>query len=595
MVKAVEMARLILSGIPVSPGIAIGKTGHMQRPALRRARMSIGADAVETELNRLYEAAREVRDELARTRESVPGELSEQKDVIASHMLICQDPKLLQGAAAYIRERHMSAVRALEKTGESLCAAFRAMDDPYLRDRVQDIRTVIGRMQSCLYGNRHIAAERESPAVLLAEELSPVDAIELKLDRLLSLVTVEGGQTTHTAILARSLHIPAIVGVAGLLDLSREDELVIIDAFKGRVYLDPNEAELMEFAQRQEEYSRWREQVRRSTRLPAETRDGVRIEVQANIEEARDCASALESGAEGIGLCRTEFAYLKSKNLPEESALYEEYRAIAQSQAPARVIFRTLDLGADKMSDQHRALGEPNPALGLRAIRYCLRHQDVFRTQLRAILRAGVYGNVSVMLPMITGLQEVAASKRIIKELATELLAEGMACDPDIPVGVMIEVPSAVMIADALAGEVDFFSIGTNDLIHYLLAIDRRNAHVAYLHEPLHPAVVRAVKHVVDCARHAGISVAVCGELVADPYCLPVFLGLGVDVLSASPQFVPVIKHLVRKLRKEDCTQLAHSVLMTPDVAAANRMVTQALFDVLREDLDFYTTMIRTA
>jgi phosphotransferase system enzyme I (PtsI) len=218
----------------------------------------------------------------------------------------------------------------------------------------------------------------------------------------------------------------------------------------------------------------------------------------------------------------------------------------------------------------------------------------VFRTQLRAILRAGVCGNVAVMLPMITGLQEVEASRRIIHEIAMELRAEGTPCDPDIPVGVMIEVPSAVLIADALAKEVDFFSIGTNDLIHYLLAIDRRNMHVAYLHEPLHPAVVRAVKHVIDCARREGISVAVCGELVADPYCLPVFLGLGVDVLSASPQFVPVVKHLVRKLRKEDCMELARSVLMTTDVAAANHMVTQALFDVLREELDFHTTMIRT-
>ena len=589
------MARLILSGISVSPGIAIGKASRMQRPSSRMARMSIKADAVETEIKRLYEAAHKVRDELARARESVPAELSEQKDVIASHMLICQDPKLLQGAAEHVREGYISAVWALEKTGESLCAAFRAIDDPYLRDRVQDIRTVIGRMQSCLYGNKHIVSERGTPTVLLAEELSPVDAIELKLDRLLSLVTLEGGQTTHTAILARSLHIPAIVGVAGLLEVSREDELVIVDAFKGRVYLDPDEAELMEFARRQKDFFLWQEQVRHNAHLPAETRDAVRIEVQANIEEAKDCASALESGAEGIGLCRTEFAYLKSKSLPEENVLYEEYRAIAESQAPSRVIFRTLDLGADKMSEQHRALGEPNPDLGLRAIRYCLRHQDVFRTQLRAILRAGVCGNVAVMLPMITGLQEVAASRRIINEIATELRAEGTPCDPDIPVGVMIEVPSAVLIADALAREVDFFSIGTNDLIHYLLAIDRRNMHVAYLHEPLHPAVVRAVKHVIDCARREGISVAVCGELVADPYCLPVFLGLGVDVLSASPQFVPVVKHLVRKLRKEDCMELARSVLMTTDVAAANHMVTQALFDVLREELDFHTTMIRTA
>jgi phosphotransferase system enzyme I (PtsI) len=588
------VARLVLFGIPVSPGIAIGKVSRMQRSALRVARMSIAADAVEAEVSRLYEAAQKVREELARAQDSVPADLPEQREIIASHMLICQDPKLLQGAVGHI-EQGMSAIWALEKTGESLCAAFCAIGDPYLRDRVQDIRTVIGRMQSCLYGYKHIASAQEAPAVLLAEEISPADAIELKLDRILSLVTVEGGQTTHMAILARSLHMPAVVGVSGLLQVSREGELVIVDALKGCVCLEPDEAELTDYARRQEDYSRWQEQVRRSAHLPAETLDAVRIEVRANIEEAKECEAVLESGAQGIGLCRTEFAYLKSRSLPTENALYEEYRTIAKSQAPARVIFRTLDLGADKMSAQHRALGEVNPALGLRAIRYCLRHQDVFRTQLRAILRAGACGNVAVMLPMITGLQEVDASRRIINEAARELRAEGMPCDPHIPVGVMIEVPSAVMIADALAGEADFFSIGTNDLLHYLLAIDRRNTHVAYLHEPLHPAVMRAVKHVIDCAHREGIGVSICGELAADPYCLPVFLGMGVDVLSASPQFVPIVKHLVRKLRKEDCIELARSVLMTTDVAAANRMVTEALCELLHEEADFHTTMVRTA
>jgi len=584
------MARVILLGIPVSPGIALGKASLMQRPSLSAARVSIAADAAEAEVSRLYEAAQKVRDELAQAQEAV--DLPTHRDIIASHMLICQDPKLLQSAEEHIRAQYISAVWALEKTGEDLCAAFRAIDDPYLRDRVQDVRMVIGRIQSRLHGYQYIVAGQEAPAVLLAEEISPADAVELKLGRILALVTVEGGQTTHTAILTRHLHIPAIVGASGLMELAREDELVIVDALKGYIYLDPDEAELQEFIRRQGEYALWQKQVRRGAYLPAETLDAVRIEVRANIEETKECESVLENGAEGIGLCRTELTYLKSRGLPTESALYAGYRTIAQSQAPALVIFRTLDLGADKVGDQHQALKEANPDLGLRAIRYCLRHQDIFRTQLRAILRAGACGNVAIMLPMITGLQEVQMAKRIMHEAITELRTEGLPHDAHIPLGIMIEVPSAVMIADALAREVDFFSIGTNDLAHYLLAIDRRNTHVAYLHEPLHLAVVRAIKHVIDCAHREGIGVSICGEMAADPYCLPVLLGLGADVLSASPQFVPVIKHLVRKLRKEDCLDLARKVMMTTDVAAANSMVTEALFEVLREEVDFHTTMI---
>lgn len=587
------MARLVLFGIPVSPGISIGKVSRMRRPVPATLGASVPPGEIEAETVRLHEAVHAAEEDLARARDMVPRDLPEYKEIIASHMLICRDPKLLQDAEAHIRENGMSAARALEKSSEMLCAAFTAMDDPYLRDRAQDIRTVIGRIQSRLYGIGHMPAGREAPAILLAEEISPADAMELTPARILSLVTVRGGQTTHTAILARSLHIPALVGVSGILDEARDGEIAVVDAFRGCIHLEPDEAELASFTRRSEEYEAWREQVRRGAHLPAETLDAVRFTVSANIEGKKECGLLSQSGAEGIGLCRTEYTYLKGRSLPQEADLYEEYSAILESQAPARVIFRTLDLGADKMPTGRRRLQEANPNLGLRAIRWCLRHQDIFRTQLRALLRAGVRGNSALMLPMISGLQEMKAGKRIIHEVAAELRAEGLEHDPYLPVGVMIEVPSSVMIADVLAKEADFFSIGTNDLIHYLLAIDRGNTQVAYLHNPLHPAVLRSLKRVIDCAHREGISVGVCGELAADPYCLPILLGMGVDSFSAAPQFVPIIKHLIRNLNAEDCAELARRVLLTTDTATASRMVTEALFVHLREEADFHTTMIR--
>jgi phosphotransferase system enzyme I (PtsI) len=587
------MARNVLSGIPVSPGIGIGEALRVRSSVSEASRVVIPPGMVDAETARLHAAARAVEKDLAGARDAVPPDLPECREIIAAHMLICRDPKLLGGAEARIRGELLNAGRALENSAEALCAAFNAVDDPYLRDRFQDIRAVISRIQSRLCGGESATVVKEGPVALLAEEISPADILGLRAERVSAMVTVEGGQTTHTAILARSLNIPAVMGVEGLLESVGDDEPVIVDAFKGRIYLGPTERELAAFAERREEYARWQESVRRDAHLPAVTLDAVRVTVQANIEGFGECAAALRNGGEGVGLCRTEYAYLKGRTPPEESVLYEEYSAIVASQAPARVIFRTLDLRADEISGQrHR---ENNPVLGLRSIRWCLRHQDVFRTQLRALLRAGAHGNAALMLPMISCLREVRTSRRIIRETAGELRAEGLPHAPDLPLGIMIEVPSAVMIADALAAEADFFSIGTNDLVHYLLAIDRDNTHVAYLHEPLHPGVIRALQRVIDCAHHGGIPVFVCGILAADPYCLPVLLGMGIDGFSAAPRFVPLIKYLIRKLRVAECAELARRAVSASDAAEANRIVTETLFARLREEVNFHTTVIRAA
>lgn len=586
------MARAILYGTSVSPGIAIGKVSLMHAPSGIEERF-VAPGQIDSEVENLTRAAAAVRDDLARARDAVPNELAEHRDVISSHMLICQDPKLLKGATTNIRDHFMCAPWALNNMIEALCATFRAMDDPYLRDRAQDIRAVGLRIQARLTGDGTDITPWDGPRIGLAEDLSPADALDLNVQHILALVTLEGGPTSHTAILARSLRIPAIVGVTGILKAASEGDFVVIDALKGSVYIDPDEKELEEFALRQEAYIAWEWSVRRGAHLPAETLDGVRIEVQANIKNAEEIDIVHSSGADGVGLYRTEFAYLKG-TLPDEEQLYTEYSAVARQLAPKRVVFRTLDVGADKMLYAQSALKEPNPALGLRAIRFCLRHQNIFRTQLRALLRAGVHGNVALMFPMISGPQEIQAARGIIAEVVQELRAAGIEHAPNLPVGIMMEVPSAIFVADALARECDFFSIGTNDLIHYLMAIDRGNKHVSYLHEPLHPAVMRALKRIIDSAHREGIGVSVCGEMAADPFCLPILLGMGVDSISATAQSIPGIKHLIRSLDSEKCMDLARSVVMTNEVAAANSMVTETLSQDLRHDLAFHTTMIHT-
>lgn len=585
------MARAVLFGTPVSPGIAIGVIRLMHDVRLADERRISPREAA-AEVQTLCDAAAGVRADLQETMRNVPEDLAEYREVIAAQMELVRDPKLLDSACARIRKELICAPWALDRTVEDLCDVFRGMDDPYLRDRAQDIRAVGLRLRERLAGTRP-RRNAEGPSVLAAEDLSPADVMELNLQGVLGILTAEGGPTSHTAILSRSLHIPALVGVTGLLNAVRDEDQVIVDGLTGCVLLAPDEKDLAGYAARRGEYTAWESHTRLTAHWPAEMCDGVRVAVQANLESPEELADLPKSGADGVGLYRTEFSYLKG-NLPTEAELVREYCAVAEKTAPERVVFRTLDAGADKMLRAQAALKEPNPALGLRGIRFCLRHQGIFRTQLRALLRAGVNGNVALMLPMISGLSEVQSVRRILQELHQELLAQTLPHAPGLPLGVMVETPAAVLVCDALARECDFFSIGTNDLIHYLMAIDRNNRHVGYLHEPLHPAVVRSLKRVIDAAHREGIGISVCGELASDPYGLALLLGMGVDAVSAAPRFVPGMKHMIRRLNAETCMDLAHSVLLSTDVAASKRMVREKLHQSLGPELAFHTTSLLT-
>ncbi len=585
------MARAILFGTTVSQGIAIGRVNMLQC-RFTGQEIHIPPSHVPDEIAAFEQAALSARVELERVRDNVPDDMAENRGIIDSHILICQDPKLLEKTRVHIRERNLSAASAVELVVEEVCAAFRAMDDPYLRDRAQDIRAVGLRILTSLSGERKTQKRGASPIVWVAEDLSPADILDFDIGNVMALLTSEGGPTSHTAILARSRHIPALVGVTGIFELVRDDDLVIVDALHGRVLIEPSEDEIGAYAKIKEDFASWEKRVRTYTHLPAETLDGVRVSIEANIENVIEAGALKMAGAEGVGLYRTEFSYLAAPSLPKEDDLYKEYAQVARSIAPKQVIFRSIDLGSDKMLPGQAALKEANPALGLRAIRFCLRHQNIFRTQIRAILRAAAEGEVALMLPMISGLREVLDVRQIIDEEIQNLSLEGKAHNPNLPLGIMIEIPSTVLIADALAKECDFFSIGTNDLAHYMLAIDRGNKHVEYLHEPLHPALVRSIKHVIDSAHREGITACICGELAADPYCLPLLVGMGIDGLSVNLPSVPVIKHLIRNLNFSDCHALAHSVLMATTVESANKIVGDALAELLRDEADFHTTMI---
>lgn len=584
------MAQAVFFGMPVSPGIGIGKT-HFAHKVVQDDVRHIFSDAVSAEQKALRAAADQVHARLAAARRQVPGEISECGDVIAAQMDMVYDPKFLDAALARIAQQHICASWAIKLTVEELVTVFCGMDDPYLRDRAQDIRVLGLRLREQLSAVPGQGSDSQEAGVLLAEDLSPADIMELEMERVLGIVTTEGGPMTHTAIVSRGLHIPCLAGVTGLMEHAQEGATLIVDGLSGRVLLEPDAADLATYAVRRQEYAAWEFRTQQSARWPAETCDGVRVAVQANLDSHRELQTLPQNGADAVGLYRTEFAYFKNE-LPGEEELLAEYVTVAQSLAPRHVIFRTVDAGADKMLHAQETLHEANPALGLRGIRFCLRHPCLFRTQLRALMRAGVQGNVAIMLPMITTLEEVVQTRRILQELHQELTVQGLPHAAHPPLGVMIETPAAALICDVLARECDFLSIGTNDLVHYLLAIDRGNRHVASLNDPLHPAVIRTLKRIVDAAHREDIGVSVCGELASDPFVLALLLGMGVDAVSAAPCFLPGIKYCIRQLNAEECRELVDSVLGSTDVSVSRRVVREQLQQSLGPTLEFHTSSL---
>lgn len=587
------MAQTILTGIPVSVGIAIGKAHLLNHGRFCLiSHYKVGDEQKAEEIVRLQSGFDQAQQELEQIRSKIPEELKEHLSIIDSHVMMLRDPKLRSVAEKYIQEQGLNAEKALEQGVDSIETAFSSIEDEYIRTRIQDIRLMAERVQKKLLGSRELVQAVSSKVILVAHDLSPADTVELELDKIMAFTTALGGRTSHVCILARTLQIPAVVGVGELESTLMGNELLIIDGFQGNVLVNPSEEELSYYTDLKHQFEAYQANVNRSCQLPGETVDGYRVQVLANIELFKEVDAVAENGGEGVGLFRTEYSYLNRFELPDEEELYTSYRDLASILAPDRVIIRTLDIGGDKFTRGFEPLEENNPALGLRAIRFCLQHKQMFKTQLRAILRASESGNLSIMFPMVSGTRELRELKEMVEETKAALSREGLPFNPDISIGIMIELPSAVMTADILAQEADFFSIGTNDLIQYSLGIDRTNKHVSYLYQPLHPALLRSIKHVVDAGHQAGIEVSVCGEMASDPYCVPVLMGMRVDCLSLNPQSIPGIKHILRQTTMDECTTLLKQVLESPSVTQNNNLVREKIYNRFPEELMFYTSML---
>lgn len=551
-------------GVAVSPGIVRG-TAYVYRPDEELPpRRDITAADIDGEIARLQAALTVTRRQIIELHDKVRESLgASDAEIFEAHLMVVEDGVLIEEVQKTIRRDLCNAEHAFHGVAQRYAKSLAALEDPYFRERANDIYDISRRIIRNLLGkNTAGLGDLKTAHIVLAHNLTPSDTAQIDREFVLGFCTEAGGKTSHTAIMARSLNIPAIVGLPDILTVE-SGAPVLIDGYNGLLIIHPSDATLNQYGQLQQDKARVEQKLTQLRETNSTTRDGTHIVLSANIEQPDDIAQAQASGAEGVGLFRTEFLYLGRTDLPTEDEQTAAYLRVAQAAKPHSVIIRTLDLGGDKLHSTLHVTPEENPFLGWRAIRVCLERTDIFKTQLRAILRASAGGGVRIMFPMISGLAELRHAKSILEECRDELRKERIAFDEKMELGVMIEIPSAAIIADLLAKEVDFFSLGTNDLVQYTIAADRGNEHIAHLYEPTHPAVLRLIKMTVQAAHAADIWVGVCGEMGGDITLTPLLIGLGVDELSCGSAVLPRVKHAVRSLDAAACRRLAADALET--------------------------------
>ncbi len=568
--------RSMQTGIAASPGIAIGRA-FVLRPELEVAGNPEGGAAATdpvAEQARFEGALAAGREELRLLRDGVARRMGEADAAIFdAHLMMMGDPALTEGVAAAIRAG-ASARAAVDRVIAEHRAILQNMDDAYIRERAADVADVGRRLIRHLTGDtaRDLGVLGEA-RVIVAHDLTPSETAQLDPQYALGFATESGGRTSHSVIMAQSLGIPAVVGSPDLLAHVADGDLVILDGYAGEVWVNPNAQTLAAYRTKVAEAEAGRRQLLGLRDFPAVTVDGRRIELAANLGRPRDLAAAVENGAEGVGLYRTEFLFMDRTALPTEEEQVEAYKSVAEGMGGRPVIIRTLDIGGDKQIPYLEMPLEPNPFLGWRAVRICLDRPELFKTQLRAIWRAGVTGNVRVMFPMISGLEELRRAKALLVEAREELASQGEMMAEQIPVGVMIELPSAALMAEKLGREVDFFSIGSNDLTQYTLGVDRMNSRIARLYDPLHPAVLRLIQTVVNAAHGQGKWVGICGEIAGEPGLAPLLLGIGLDELSMSAQAIPLVKRVVCQVGQRACRAVAERALEAETAAEVRELL----------------------
>jgi phosphotransferase system enzyme I (PtsI) len=578
-----ETSEIILNGISVSPGICIGKAYLVDQNGVDVIqKYTIEDSRVKEEVKRFKAAVKKSKSELRAIIEKAPKDFQLHSRILETQEALLKDKMLYGRTIETIEKEKVNAEWALRTVVGGIKTIFENMDDPYLKERKTDIVHLSDRITRNLAGMESVDIGKINKRVILvASDLSPADTSQINLERIKGFVTEKGGKASHTGIIARTLEIPAVLGLDNATSLIRNDDIIVVDGKSGTVIIHPSEETLLEYTERKVEYVRRKAIINRKGRLPAETADGFRVGILGNIEFPEEVVSVRSAGGEGVGLYRTEFAYLNRSSFPGEEELFESYSDVVSVMAPWPVTIRTLDINGDKALAPGSEITELNPALGLRGIRYCLKRPDVFRTQLRAILRASTLGPVKIMFPMVSTYTEVIESKKILAEVAESLEKDNIQFQRDIEIGVLIEVPSAVFMADLLASEVDFFSIGTNDLIQYSFAIDRGNKDVLHLFQPLDPAVLRMLKHLADVAKDKGINISVCGEMASYPIHIPILLGIGLDEFSMNPQSIPAVKSMIRSLKIEDIRLFVQTVLKQTSAINVYKLLLDTYGDLL--------------
>ena len=556
-----------IQGISGSRGVAVGNVYRYIQEEIVIPDYTVAEDKVEEEIGKFAAAMAATLKQLDTIRQKALDEMGpEEAAIFEAHMQIAQDPSLSDGIKSLVESGHTNVVAATAQTIETFANIFLGMEDPYMRERGADIKDIGDRLMRNMLGMNprglsHVSGE----VILVAQDLAPSDTASLDKNVVKGIVTAAGGPTSHAAIMARTLEIPAVMGVGDIESFVDGDKAVVLGT-DGIVEMNPSDADWAEYTNQAAAFQEELKRLRESANLEATTTDGHYVELFGNIGKAKDAKNALTMGAQGIGLYRTEFLYMENDELPAEDVQFEEYKKVAQDMKGKPVIIRTMDIGGDKELKCLDLPSEMNPFLGYRAIRISLNRPDIFKVQLRALLRASAFGDIHIMYPMIASVEEVKQANAMLDECKEELTAEGKEFNKDIKVGIMIEVPAAAVISPILAKYVDFFSIGTNDLCQYTLAVDRMNEAIGSLYQPLHPGVLRLIKHVIDASHEQGKFTGMCGELASDPVATMILLGLGLDEFSMTASSIPLIKNILRSVSKAECEEVANKAL-TMDTA----------------------------